>query len=147
METISLAVSLMLFAFIWYITLVYPPAHRILRNKKTYNLFLYFSILSPILSIIAYNNGMLQNRKETSFLSLYFLIFLIMYKYFDNYILKKNGRNLYFKIKYNTVWNDEESDKTTSIEEWFQISLTILPLLLCYFLKYIILDIIIKIYF
>lgn len=147
METISLTASLMGFAFIWYITLVYPPAHRILRDKKTYNLFLYFSILTPILALIAYNDNMLQNRKETSFLSMYLLIFLIMYKYFDNYILKQNNRNLYFKKKYNSVWVDEESNEVTSIEEWFQFSLTILPLLFCYILKYIILDVIIKNYF
>ncbi|PIF31578.1 hypothetical protein CLU81_2080 [Flavobacterium sp. 9] len=147
METISLTASLMGFSFIWYITFVYPPAHRILRDKKTYNLFLYFSILTPILALIAYNDNMLQNRKETSFLSMYLLIFLIMYKYFDNYILKQNNRNLYFKKKYNSVWVDEESNEVTSIEEWFQFSLTILPLLFCYILKYIILDVIIKNYF
>ncbi|RKR10738.1 hypothetical protein C8C83_2417 [Flavobacterium sp. 90] len=147
METISVAASSTGFAFIWYITLVYPPTHRILRNKKTYTLFLSFSILTPILAIIAYNDSMLQNRKETSFLSVYLLIFLIMYKYFDNYILKQNNRNLYFKKQYNSVWVDEESDEVTSIEEWIQFALTILPLLLCYILKYIILDVIIKNYF
>ncbi|OXA86995.1 Uncharacterised protein [Flavobacterium hibernum] len=147
MVTISLIASLVGFAFIWYVTLIYPPAHRILRDKKTYNLFLYFSILTPILAIIAYNDSMLQNRKETSFLSIYLLIFLIMYKYFDNYILKQNNRNIYFKKKYNSVWVDKESNEVTTIEEWFQFSLTILPLLFCYILKYIILDVIIKNYF
>lgn len=66
METISLTASLIGFAFIWYITLIYPPAHKILRDKKTYNILFYFSILSSILAITAYNNQMLHNRKETS---------------------------------------------------------------------------------
>ncbi|KIO52149.1 hypothetical protein IW18_13565 [Flavobacterium hibernum] len=70
-----------------------------------------------------------------------------MYKYFDNYILKQNNRNIYFKKKYNSVWVDKESNEVTTIEEWFQFSLTILPLLFCYILKYIILDVIIKNYF
>ncbi|MFH7002791.1 hypothetical protein [Flavobacterium bizetiae] len=140
METISLTASLMGFAFIWYITIVYPPAHRILRNKKTYNIFLFFSILSPILAITVYNSQMLQNRKETAFLSLYLLIFLVLYKYFDNCIFKKNGRNIYFKVRYNSVWKDEESDKVTSREEWFNFILIFLPLILCYALKYLILD-------
>jgi len=147
METISLTASLMGFAFIWYVTLIYPPAHRILRDIKTYRILFFFSMLLPILAIIAFNNQMLHNRKETSFLSLYLLIFLLIYKHLDNYILKRNGRNLYFTIKYNSVWNDEESDEATSIEGWFQFILTIFPLLLCYFLKYIVLDVILENYF
>jgi|GEM_PF-4361139 len=147
METISLAASLMGFAFIWYITLVYPPAHRILRNKKTYNILFYVSILLPILAIIAYYNQIFRNIKETFFLSLYLFIFLILYKYFDTYILKKIDRNLYFKVRYNSVWKDEESDEVTSIEEWFNLILIILPPILCYALKYIIVDLEIDNYF
>lgn len=140
METISLITICLGFGFIWFITLIYPPAHKILREKKTYNLFLYFSILSPIFSITAYSNEMLQNRKETLFISLYLLFFLLMYKYCDNYILKKHQRNLYFKKKYNSVWHDQESDEVESIDEWFQFGLIIIPLILCYILKYLILD-------
>ncbi|MCC9061918.1 hypothetical protein [Flavobacterium piscisymbiosum] len=147
METISLTASLIGFAFIWYVTLIYPPAHKILRDKKKYNMLFYFSILSPFLAITAYNSQMLENRKETSFLSLCLLIFLILYKYFDNYILKKNGRNLYFKVRYNSVWKDEESDKVTTLEECFNFILIILPLILCFALKYTILDLRIENYF
>ncbi|KOP37731.1 hypothetical protein DBB36_19170 [Flavobacterium sp. WLB] len=147
MENISLAISLFGFALVWFITLIYPPAHVILRKKKNYNRLFYFSILSVLLSILVYNNEMPQNRKETSFLALYLLFFLLMYRYFDNYILKRNNRNLYFKIKYNSVWNNEESDEATSIEEWFQFSLTILPIILCYALKYLVLDLLINITF
>lgn len=144
METISLITISLGFGFIWFVTFVHPPTHRILRAKKTYNLFLYFSILSPIISIIIFNSQMLQNRKETLFLSLYLLFFLLMYKYCDDYIFKKYNRNLYFKRRYNTVWNDIESDEAKSIDEWFQYGLAILPLIFCYLLKYIILDVIIK---
>lgn len=144
MEAISLITICIGFGFIWFVIFVHPPAHRILREKKTYNLFLYFSILSPIFSIIAYNSEMLQNRKETLFISLYLLFFLLMYKCCDNYILKKYRHNIYFKRKYNTVWNDPESDEAQSLEEWFQFGLVIIPLILCYILKYLILDIIFK---
>jgi hypothetical protein len=119
---------------------MHPPTHKILRKKKTYNMLFYFSISSPIFSIIAYNNEMSLKRKEVLFMSLYLLFFLLMHKYFDNYILKKYQRNLYFKKKYNSVWHDPESDEVESIEEWFQFALTILPLLLCYTLKYLIID-------
>ncbi len=144
METISLITICMGYGFIWFVTFVHPPAHRILREKKTYNLFLCFSVLSPIISITAYNPQMLQNRKETLFISLYLLFFLLIYKYCDTYILRKYGRNLYFKKKYNTVWNDQESDEAQSLDEWFQYCLAIIPLILCYILKYLILDIILS---
>lgn len=88
METISLITICLGFGFIWFVTFVHPPTHRILRAKKTYNLFLYFSILSPIISIIIFNSQMLQNQKETLFLSLYLLFFLLMYKCCDDYIFK-----------------------------------------------------------
>jgi len=140
METISLITISIGFGFVWFVTLVHPPTHRILREKKTYNILFYFSISSPILSIIAYNNEMSLKRKEALFMSLYLLFFLLMYKYCDNYILKKHQRNLYFKKKYNSVWHDQESDKVESIEEWFQFGLTILSLILCYILKYLIID-------
>jgi hypothetical protein len=140
METVSLITICIGFGFVWFVTLVHPPTHRILREKKTYNMLFYFSILSPLFSIIAYNIEMSLKRKEVLFMSLYLLFFLLMYKYFDNYILKKYQRNLYFKKKYNSVWHDQESDEVESIEEWFQFGLTILPLILCYILKYLIID-------
>jgi hypothetical protein len=147
MEIMSLTISLFGCAFVWFVTFIYPPAHKILRDKKNYSRLFYFSILSIMFSIIVYNNEMAQNRKETSFLAMYLFFFLLIYRYFDNYIIKRNGRNLYFKIKYNSVWDNEESYETTSLEEWFQFTLAILPLLLCYILKFIILDLIIKNYF
>lgn len=62
-----------------------------------------------------------------------------MYKCCDDYILKKYNRNLYFKRRYNTIWNDIESNEAQSIDEWFQYGLAILPLIFCQILKYIIL--------
>ncbi|PXY38751.1 hypothetical protein DMB65_21290 [Flavobacterium cheongpyeongense] len=60
--------------------------------------------------------------------SFFFLIFLLLYKYFDNYILKKNQRNLILSIRFNNFWQDEESEKQTSLELFFQISLLGIPI-------------------
>ncbi|WP_316832861.1 hypothetical protein [Pedobacter aquatilis] len=128
------------FAFIWAITIVHPPWHKILRRKQIFKTLFLASIISSGLCIVLYKGDLEKSEKTLVFGSFYLLIFLIFYKLVDNYILKKFNRHLYFSVKYNSVWNDEESDISTSLESLFQFFLVIIPLLFCWFLSWLILD-------
>ena len=132
-----LALSIIfVFAFI-----INPPLHKIFRNKKTYNYFLFFSIILPLISFLTLF-GEIEKQKLSFFITLSPLIFLLLYKYFDNRILKKFNRNIYFYNKYNVLWKDEESDYTTSTDNWFQFVISLAPLFLLYGIGWITLEII-----
>ena len=55
------------------------------------------------------------------------MIFMLLYRYFDNYILRKYQRNLILSIRFNDFWQDEESNQQTSIELLFQLLLLGIP--------------------
>lgn len=130
MANLNLFGSILSFAFIWLIALLYPPLHKILRNKKTYFGLLFFSILLTFSSIFFYEDDIFHNKTHTLQLSSCLLFFLILYKICDNVILKKYDRHMYFSIKYNSIWNDDESDHTQMLDGLFQFLLSIVPLIL-----------------
>jgi hypothetical protein len=115
------------FVFSWATVLVYPPLHRILRNKIIfYTLFLIATFLC-IISFLLYDSMITKVDKQMSIASLYSIIFLVLYKIYNNLVLNKNGRNIYFYIKYNSVWGDGESDEATGFENLLQFSLLFIP--------------------
>lgn len=111
--------------------IINPPWHKIFRDKKTYNFFLYFSIIFPIVSFLTLF-GEIENPKISVSISLYPVTFLILHKYFDNRILKKYNRHLIFSKQYNVLWKDDESDNATSTDNWFQFLICFIPLILPY---------------
>jgi len=129
------------FGFLWVIFAIYPPLHKILRKQKTYLTFWILSIVFPIISFLSYDENKRRNEKDIIFCSLILLIFMILYRYFNMYILKKYGRNLYLSINYNSVWRDDESDDQTTLELLFQVLLLVVPLSFSYFLSYIFIEV------
>jgi hypothetical protein len=116
------------FILIWLFTAVYPPLHKILRKQKTYYVFLIIAIALPIVTFFSLSKNY-DNNSQKIFPTFFFLIFMLLYKYFDNYILKKYRRNLILSIKFNHFfWEDNESDKQTSTELLFQLLLLGVPL-------------------
>ena len=133
---LSLVISIIfVFAFI-----VNPPWHKIFRNKKTYHFFLYFSIIFPIVSFLTLF-GEIENPKISVFITFYPLIFLILHKYFDNRILNKYNRHLIFSKKYNVIWKYDESDYATSTDNWYQLLICLVPIILPYGIGSIIFEI------
>ena len=133
------------FAFICIPTMLYPPVHKVLRNPKIYKSILYFTILLPILSILLLLLDSSDIENHNSFISLSPLFFLLLYKYYDKIILNKYERNLYFFVQFNhSIYSDDESDDSTSLELWFKLSLLIIPFLLSSAINYLILDLIFK---
>ena len=133
---LSLVISILfVFAFI-----INPPWHKIFRNKKTYNYFLYFSIVFPIVSFLTLF-GEIENPKIGVFITFYPLIFLILHKYFDNRILNEYNRHLIFSKKYNVIWKDDESDYATSTDNWYQLLICLVPIILPYVIGWIIFEI------
>ncbi len=124
------------FAFI-----LHPPWHKSFRNEKTYNYFLYFSVILPIVALLTLF-GKVENQKISVVITFYPIIFLLLYKYFDNRILKKYNRHLIFTVKYNVVWKDDESDYATSTDNWYHLLVCLIPIFLPYGIGWIIFEII-----
>lgn len=124
------------FAFI-----INSPWHKIFRNKKTYNYILYISIFLPIVSFLTLF-GEVENPRISAFVTLYPFIFLILYRHFDNLILKKYNRHLIFRRKYNVIWKDNESDYATSTDNLYQFLISFIPIILPYGIGWIIFEII-----
>lgn len=125
-----------MFAFI-----INPPWHKIFRNKKTYNCILYISILLPIVSFLTLF-GEVENQRISVFVTLYPFIFLILYRHFDNLILKKYNRHLIFSREYNVIWKDDESDYATSTDNLYHFLISFIPIILSYGTGWIIFEII-----
>jgi|SRR6218665_878561 len=134
---ISTFIFSLCFGFLWTIFAIYPPLHKVLRRRKNYNIFLVISIVLPIISLLSYDENNPNDHINMIFLSLLLLLFMILYKYFDAYIFKNYGRNLYLSVRYNSLWNDDESDQQTGVELLFQIMLLVAPLVFCGFLIYL----------
>jgi hypothetical protein len=131
-------------AFI-FIPTIFPSTHKVLRKQKEFKYILFFAISLPVFSIslLIFDPDEIENHN--SFMSLSPLFFILLYKYYDNIILRKYGRHIYFFIRYNhALYSDDESDESTSLKLWLQLSLTIFPFLLSAFINFIILDLIYK---
>ena len=125
------------FGYIWFSIMLFPSLHRILRNIKVYVMFLVFSIALPIASINYYGKEIIDTKKEGDLMSFYLLLYLIMYKYFDNIILKKHNRHLYFHIRNDDFWGETESMESKGIEHFYQFVLILFPAILMYGIEYL----------
>jgi hypothetical protein len=65
------------------------------------------------------------------------IIYLVIYKNFDNIILKKYNRHLIYTVKYNVVWVDDESEE--SLDNLFEFLLIMVPILIPWGLSFLIL--------
>ena len=132
-------------AFIFIPTILYPPIHKILRNQKTYKSILYFAIMLPIISILLLIFDITDIENHNPFISLTTLFFLLLYKYYDRIILHKHKRHIYFFVSFNhSLYSDDESDESTSLELWLKLSLMIFPFLISAGINFLILDLIYK---
>lgn len=131
------------FAFIFIPTILFPSTHKVLRKQKEFKYILLFTIFLPMLSILLLIFDPDEIENHNSFVSLSPLFFVLLYKYYDNIILHKYGRHIYFYVSYNhALYSDDESDESTSLELWLQLSLILFPFLLSAFINFIILDLI-----
>ena len=124
------------FAFI-----INPPGHKMFRNKRTYKIILIISTFLPIVALLTLFREV-KNPKISSFITFYPFIFLILYRHFENLILKKHQRHLIFKRKYHVLWRDDESDFATSSDNWFQFLISFIPIILPFGISWIIFEII-----
>ena len=100
---------------------------------------MYFSILLPIISFATWNIDLPENEKSSAFMAFYPIIYLVMYKIFDNIILKKYNRHLIYTVKYNVLWVDDESDNAKSLDNLFEFLLIMVPILIPWGLSFLIL--------
>jgi hypothetical protein len=119
---------------------VYPPIHKIWREKRSYNLSLIIALILPIISILTFQNGSNTIEKQNLSFSICPIIFLLFYKYYDRLIFKKYNRHIYFYVVWylNDFIDDEESEESTSLEFWLKLSLFIFPLSICFLISQII---------
>jgi hypothetical protein len=133
------------FAFVVIPTILFPSTHKVLRKQKEFKYILFFTISLPIFSILLLIFDPDEIENHNSFMSLSPLFFVLLYKYYDNIILRKYGRHIYFFVRNNHVlYSDDESDESTSLELWLKLSLSIFPFLLSALINFIILDLIYK---
>jgi hypothetical protein len=138
MENIHKIILALSIIFMWA-PMLRPPVHKILRNRKTYAGFMYFSILLPIISFATWNIDLSENDKSSTFMAFYPIIYLVIYKNFDNIILKKYNRHLIYTVKYNVVWVDDESENAKSLDNLFEFLLIMVPILIPWGLSFLIL--------
>jgi hypothetical protein len=74
-----------------------------------------------------YNENLSYNEKIQILMSLSPLTFLILYKLFDQIVLNRLGRHIYFYVKLGVDW---ESDDQTKLEWILQTILVFIPLYL-----------------
>lgn len=137
MSTIIFAIS---FIYIWIIVFIYPPWHKVLRTANVYKTLLVTSILLSLLSFLSYDPAMEKSEKDMVFAASHLMLFLILYKVYDNYLLRIQKRHIFFYVKFNSVWKDNESDASSFVEGLMQFSLVIIPLVVCYFFRWIVID-------
>jgi len=123
MTTILLILSMF---FIFIPTMIYPLSHKILQNKISYQVALIFAIVLPLMSLYIFNSSLDVTEKINSLISLSPITFLIFYKQFDQIILKRYNRHIYFSMKYSI---SKESKEATWLEWFFQMLLLFIPFL------------------
>ena len=123
-------ITFLSFGFILILTEVFPIGHKFLRLKHNFNQIFITSLIISILCICLYyftENGKTEKLNMWSPLSV--VIFLLLYKLFDNIILKIYNRNLFFFIEHNrNTFDDEESEKSSFLDIVFQFLLLIIPI-------------------
>ncbi len=124
------------FAFI-----INPPWHKVFRNKKKYNIILGISIFLPIISFLTLF-GEVENPRISMFVTFYPFIFLLLYRHYDDLILKKYNRHLIFRREYNVIWKDDESDYATSLDDRYHFLISFIPIILPSIIGWIIFEII-----
>ena len=107
---------------------MFPPTHKILRNKSTYIVILFMWFVILIISIKTLTHNSTESEKQFALSPICPLLFLMLYKVFDKVCLKRYGRNIYFQLEYNRFWEDDEADEATFLELLLQYSLLIIPL-------------------
>ena len=110
-----------LFMLFWF-----TPFYKYLRNSNVYFALLFLSFL-PIIYLAIRFTDFTFIPQFTAILNP--LSNLLLYKLFDNIILKKYKRHIYFYRKYST---DIESIESTWLEFLFQMILFSSPLLLAW---------------
>lgn len=119
------------FAFV--VCIICPRWHRYLRIDFVYYTLLVLATFLGSCSIYLYPIMVETDDRKASFLSFYFLTFLIFYKIYDLVIKKTKGRNLYFSPGSRPAWEDEEDESVTVVEMLMQFSLPIFPWIISHF--------------
>jgi len=119
-------------------TMVYPKCHKLLNDIKYYLIAVSFAVILLLANSYLEYKSDLEDSKEkilSYFTFINPLVFLILYKLFDTFILKIYKRHIYFRTRGGT---DIESRKATWLEFTLQIILGT-SLLLCFLLGKIVL--------
>ncbi|NDK56665.1 hypothetical protein [Pontibacter fetidus] len=112
--------------FVWIPTFIAPPTHKYLRNNIVYACCTIVAILIFGWSIANYNQT--TSPIEKSHIPLYVspIVFLILYKVFDNIVQRRLGRHIYFWMKF---MRNKESVEQTFFEWLLQMVLVFVPLI------------------
>lgn len=108
-------------------TVIYPPSHKILRDKAIFMFMVIVAILIAITTGFLFNSTLTETQKINCLVSLSPITFLILYKEFDNISLSKYGRNIYFTMKYGSYISDRETSIATCFEYFLQMILCSIP--------------------
>jgi hypothetical protein len=100
---------------------------KILRNPDYFKLSIFLSLI-PIISAIIL---LMKSGENLIFESLIPISILILFKWADNYILKKFNRHFYFSKKYSF---DLESKNATWLEFFIQMFIAFGPLFFWFFI-------------
>ncbi|AKQ45871.1 hypothetical protein TH63_09810 [Rufibacter radiotolerans] len=112
--------------FVWIPTFVVPPTHKYLRNNTVYICCIIVAISIFGWSLENYSPNLPQIEKSHMPLYISPLVFLILYKLFDNIIQKRLERHMYFRMKY---MSNKESEEQTWFEWLLQMVLGFVPLI------------------
>jgi len=124
--------------FLW--TFIHPQGHKLLRNPANYIAILVLTLALLIASATSFECNLKAFEKRNILAPISLLAFLFLYKLCDKLCIKKYGRHMFFSVRYNSVWQDGESDESTFFESILQMLLIFAPLLVWQGLSWLILQ-------
>lgn len=124
--------AVFIFGIVMLMGFVLPHTLRIFRLSRMYKRALSSSIVLLIIGVVLqFDENYDCLERQNLFYPIYGILFLLFYKLSDNFILKKKDRHMY----YLTMWQlrDEESSKSTVLENILQLINFIFTFILSYY--------------
>jgi hypothetical protein len=120
--------------FLVLFTIFFPiwnlaPLFKNFRDRNFYNSLLVISVIIIFVFKILDYSGIYKLSKTDSYLEYTFLLFLLLFKLFNNLSIRIQKRDLYFSNSRNFI-KCEESQHATSLDFIFQMLLSFTPFMI-----------------
>ena len=136
--------EIFIFGIVMFMGFVLPHTLRIFRLSRMYKRTLIISIALFLIGIgLQFDDDYNCLERQNLFYPVYGILFLLFYKLSDNFILRKKKGHMY----YLTMWQikDEESSKSTGLENILQFVNFVCTLTLSYYGSILIIKLLTKI--